>query len=93
MAQLTNINYMMQYVKDFLDGKTSRLEFDLDFSYELMNRWNKMCREYREYAEVFNEWIAENGVDAGHNLSDDKYKKLIQHQYNEVKDIADSGFF
>jgi len=89
---MTNINYMMNYVKKYLDGKQDRFEFDLGFSYELMTRWNKMRREDEEYAEVFNEWIGDNGVDAGRDLPDGQYKKLIRHQYNEVKDIAASGF-
>ena len=89
----TNINYMMRYVKEYLDGEKERWEFDLDFDYELMNHWDKMCREDEEYASVFNEWIAESGVDVGRELSDRDYKELIQKQYDEVKDIASSGFF
>ena len=87
-----NINFMMRYVKDYLDGKKERWEFDLDFSYELMNRWDEMCDEDEEYADVFNEWIAEDGFDAGRNYCDDEYKKLIKRQYLEVKSIAASGF-
>ena len=88
-----NIDFMMDYVKDFLDGKKERLEFDLNFNDELMNRWNKMKREDSEYADVFNEWISENGLDLGSGLSNSEYKKLIRRQYKEVKSIADSGFF
>jgi hypothetical protein len=88
-----NINYMMRYVKEYLDGKKERWEFDLDFDYELMNHWDAMCREEEEYALVFNEWIAESGVDAGRDLGDSEFKELLQQQYDEVKSIAATGFY
>jgi len=87
-----NINFMMRYVKTYLDGKSQRWEFDLDFDYELMNRWDDMCNENLEYAQLFNDWIAEAGVDAGRKLSDEEYKELIREQYYEVKDIVAGGF-
>ena len=88
-----NINYMMRYVKSFLDGKTERLSFELDFDFELMERWDEMCGEDAEYAQVINDWISEKGVIAGQDLSDDEFKELILVQYNEVKSIAADGFY
>ena len=41
----TNINFMMRYVKAYLDGKKKRWEFELDFDYEMNSRWDDMCRE------------------------------------------------
>ena len=52
-----------------------------------------MASEDREYAEVFYDYIVENGTDAGDSLSDSEYRNLIAEQYYEVKDIADSGFY
>ena len=90
---MTNIDCMMEYVKGFLDGERERWEFDLDFGHELRERWDKMCREDEEYAQVIREWIGEGGVDAGRGLSDKEYKRLIRRQYNEVKSIAADGFY
>ena len=84
---------MMRYVKAFLDGKTDRLSFELDFDFELMDRWDGMCSEDAEYAQVFNDWIGERGVIAGQDLPDDEFKDLIWEQYDEVKSIAASGFY
>ena len=89
----TNINFMMRYVKAYLDGKKTRLDFELDFDYEMNSRWEGMCREDQEYAQVFNDWIAERGVDAGRGLPDNEHKELIGDQYFEVKDIVRSGFY
>ena len=40
-----NIDFMMKFVKDFIDKKNSRLDLDCDFNYQLMQRYAKMCRE------------------------------------------------
>ena len=88
----TNINFMMNLVDSYISGKITRTDFELDFQSELLSRYKKMAREDREYAEVFYEWLSENGVDSGSGLSDAAFKRLIKHQYNEVKDIAASGF-
>jgi len=90
---LTNINFMMNLVDLYISGKTTRTDFELDFQGELTARYKKMVREDREYAEVFYEWLSEDGVDSGDSLSDAAFKRLIKHQFNEVKDIAASGFF
>ena len=52
-----------------------------------------MRREHQEYAEVFYDWLAEDGVYKSTGLSDAAYKSLIRAQYNEVKSIAAAGFF
>jgi len=90
---LTNINFMMNLVDSYISGKTTRTDFELDFRSELTARYKKMVREDREYAEVFYEWLSEDGVDSGDGLTDAAFKRLIKQQYNEVKDIAASGFF
>ena len=89
---LTNINFMMNLVDSYISGKITRADFELDFQSELLSRYKRMAREDREYAEVFYEWLCEDGVDSGGGLSDAAFKRLIKHQYNEVKDIAASGF-
>jgi len=89
---LTNINFMMNLVDSYISGKITRTDFELDFRSELSARYKKMAREDREYAEVFYEWLSDDGVDSGDGLSDAAFKRLIKHQYNEVKDIAASGF-
>ena len=52
-----------------------------------------MVKENREYAELFYDFLSEGGVDAGDELSDKEFKSLIRRQYNEVKSIADEGFY
>lgn len=88
-----NIDYMMGMVKDYVSGKTPRYIFELDFQTEILSRYKKMVREDRMYAELFYDLLSENGVDVSDGLSDTEFKQLIRRQYNEVKSIADEGFF
>ena len=88
-----NIDYMMEMVKDYLSGKTPRYIFELNFQTEILNRYKKMAREDRDYAEYFYDLLSEEGVDAGDGLSDTEFKRLIRRQYNKVKSVADEGFW
>ena len=89
---LTNINYMMNLVNEYVLGKGTRSNFELEFEIEFEARYKRMTREDREYAEVFYDWIYVGGIDAGANMTDATFKRLLKRQYNEVKDIADGGF-
>ncbi|NLN82490.1 MAG: hypothetical protein GX136_08105 [Clostridiales bacterium] len=88
-----NIDYMMRMVKDYLSGKTPRYIFELDFQTEILDRYKKMVREDRNYAEYFYDLLSEDGVDAGDGLSDTEFKRLIRRQYNKVKSVDDEGFW
>ncbi|NMA51906.1 MAG: hypothetical protein GX949_02715 [Peptococcaceae bacterium] len=88
-----HIDYMMGMVKDYLAGKTPRYIFELDFQTEILARYKKMVREYRDFAEYFYNLLSEDGVDAGDELSDSEFKRLIRKQYNKVKSVADEGLY
>ena len=79
-------------VRRYLDGQTDRLDMELDFLYEVEKRYSKMCSEDREYAELINDRLLDNGVLIGDDLSDEEFHKLIMRQYEDVLDIADGGF-
>jgi hypothetical protein len=48
----TSIDFMMNYVKLYLDGNLSRMEFELDFNYYLMQHYDKMAR-VKQHCVVF----------------------------------------
>ena len=89
----TSIDFMMNYVKLYLDGNLSRMEFELDFNYYIMQHYDKMAREHREFAEAFYYYVSDCGFDKGHGLSDIQFKKLIRKQYREVMDAVQTGLF
>jgi len=78
----------MELVNEYLSGKTPRHIFELDFQTEILDRYEKMAREDRDYAEYFYDMLSEYGVDVGDGLSDAEFKQLIRKQYKKVKDIA-----
>lgn len=88
----TNINAVMKMVRMYLDGKIDRIELSLDFPYELEKRFEKMCAEDRDYAELINDRLLDDGIYAGDDLSDEDFFELMSNQYKDVLDIVSEGF-
>ena len=82
----TNINAVLRMTKAYLDGKTDRIDYELDFPYEVEQRYQKMCREDAEYADMLYYYLVECGTDRAAGLSDNDFHDLIQKQYQEVLD-------
>ena len=93
MPKKSGTDFMITFVQDYLDGKTDRLSWDLDFSHYLMQHYPKMERENSELAEFFNFYLAEQGFDEGVGLPDDEHKKLIREQFLLFKDAVSDGFY
>jgi hypothetical protein len=89
----SNIDFMMTYVKDYLDGKMERWAFDLDFDRHIIERHAKMERENPALAEAYGFYISECGVDCGNDLSDADFKKMIRRQYNALKATMRDGLW
>ena len=87
-----NINFMKAFIEDFIEGRIERLDFDLDFSYHVINRYDKMYRENRDFAEAFAFYVSEQGFDQGEPLPDDEYLQLIHDQYHELLAVEQEGF-
>ena len=83
---------MVAFVEDYLEGRTDRLGWDLDFTHYLIQHYPKMERENSDAAECFNFYLAEQGFDEGVGLPDDEHKVLIQNQYDAFKDARRDGF-
>ena len=89
---MTNINFVMDMTKSFLDGEIDSISYWLDFPYEIEKRYRKMVREDREYAELIYDYLVEEGTDKYNDLTDAQFKKLIRKQYKYIKDVASEGF-
>jgi hypothetical protein len=83
---------MMDYVREYVDGKKSRMDFDLDFSYYLMKYYDGMARKNRDLAECFYFYLAEEGFDQSAGLSDAAHKKLIRKQWMQFLSVKNDGF-
>lgn len=87
-----NIDFVMNMTKFYLGGKIDCITFTLDFPYEIEQRYNRMVRENREYAELIYDYLVEEGTNESDSLTDDQFKKLIRKQYKYIKDVAREGF-
>ena len=82
----TNINAVLRMTKAYLDGKMARIDYQLNFPWEVEQRYQKMCREDTEYADMLYYYLVERGTDCAAGLSDNDFHDLIQKQYQEVLD-------
>jgi hypothetical protein len=89
---MTNINYVMDMTKSFLDGEIDIIDFYLDFPYEIEKRYRKMVREDKDYAELIYDYLVEEGTNKYDDLSDAQFKRLIRKQYKYIKEVASEGF-
>ena len=48
----TNINAVLRMVREYLNGDMNEIDFYLDFPYEIEKRYQKMCREDPDYADL-----------------------------------------
>jgi hypothetical protein len=91
MAQ-PNIEFMLEYILEYLNGTLERWAFDLGFSHHLGKRRGKMRRENRAFAECFNTYVVELGFDLAKGLSDAEHKKLLRRQYRRLRAAAGGEF-
>ena len=92
LLKRTNINAVLKMVRQYLAGDLSHLEMQLDFPYEVGQRYRKMVAEDREYAELIYDRLVEKGVDGGRDLSEEEFRQRIKEIYDDVIDIAKGGF-
>ena len=90
--RMTNINFVMNMTKSFLDGEIDCITYWLDFPYAIEQRYRKMVRENKEYAELIYDCLVEEGTNKFDDFSDEEFKKLIRKKYNYILDVASEGF-
>lgn len=91
--RMSNINFVMNMTKSFLDGEIDGITYWLDFPYEIEQRYRKMVREDREYAELIYDCLVEEGTNKFDDFSDDEFKNLIRKKYKYIQDVVSEGFF
>lgn len=91
--KMANNHYIIQMTKDFIDGKIDYLTYSLDYSYELILRWDKMSRESAELADIVNFYLFENGFDTASSSNEASLKKTMRRQYNELMKCLDSDIY
>ena len=51
----TNIDAILKMTKEYLDGVISRIDYELDFPYWVEKRYQKMCTEDADYADMLSD--------------------------------------
>jgi len=84
--RMANIKAVLKMTEDYLAGRIDRISYELDFPYEVEQRYQKMCREDADYADMLYYYLIECGTDKAYGMSDEAFYNLIQKQYDEVLD-------
>ena len=82
----TNINTVLRMVREYLNGDMNEIDFYLDFPYEIEKRYQKMCREDPDYADMIYYYLVENGTDLHRSMTSEEFHDHIQKQYDNVMD-------
>ena len=76
----TNINAVLRMVREYLNGDMNEIDFYLDFPYEIEKRYQKMCREDPDYADLIYYYLVENGTDLHRSMTSEEFHDHIQKQ-------------
>ena len=91
MTKRRGFAFMLDFVREYLDGKNSRLDFELDFNHYLIEHYPKMKRESPELTDCFVFYLSEEGQDKAYSLTDAGHKELIQKQFDEFNAAIRDG--
>ena len=80
----TNINAVLRMVREYLNGDMNEIDFYLDFPYEIEKRYQKMCREDPDYADLIYYYLVENGTDLHRSMTSEEFHDHIQKQYDKA---------
>lgn len=88
----TNLCFMLEFVRRFIDGEITRFDFEMDFNYEFIKRYDKMCNEDEEAAEFFVYKISDV-FDEGEKMDDASFIEELRDGYELVTDIMNGVAF
>jgi len=91
MAKKRGFAFMLDFVRDYLDGKNSRLDFELDLDHYLIEHYPKMEQENPDLADCFAFYLSEEGQDKAYGLSDAEHKLYIRKQFEEFQAAMHDG--
>ena len=78
------IDYMLEFIQEFIDDKKARSEFKSQFSFLFSRNLAKMRTEDCEFTEAMSHYILDTGLNVGGHLSDGGFKALIRLRYSEL---------
>jgi hypothetical protein len=89
----TGLDFMMEFVQEYLNGEKDRMIFDIDFDHYLIENYPEMERIDPEMAECFAFYLSEEGIDRTEGLSDSQHKTLIRRQFKAFSKALKDGMW
>jgi hypothetical protein len=89
----TGLDFMMEFVQDYLNGEKDRMIFDVDFDHYLIENYPEMERIDPEMAECFAFYLSQEGIDRTEGLSDSQHKNLIRRQFKAFSQALRDGMW
>ena len=79
-----NIDYMLDFAKSYIDGTCDEIHFELDYGYEIEQRYGAMVKEDRRAAELIFDCLVEEGSNYAMTEDTERLRKRIKRQYEYV---------
>jgi hypothetical protein len=86
-------DFLINFVRGYLDGENSRLDLDLDYDHYLSEHYPQMERENPALAECFAFYLGGDEIDQARELSDSECKKIVRKQFNKFMAAWKDGFY
>jgi len=87
-----NIEFIMNFVADFIEGDLLRCTFDEEFIALIKERFVKMENESPKFADDFCFYMVDCGYDSNCGLPDGPYRKRMRMRYNQLLEVSGSRF-
>ena len=88
----TNIEFMMNFVADFIEGNLLRPNFDEKFIVLIRERFLKMKNESSNFTDDFCFYMVDCGYDSNVKLPDGPYRKRMRMRYNQLLEATGNHF-
>ena len=88
----SNIEFVMNFIADFIEGDLMRLTFDETFIALVKERFLKMKDESPKFADDFCFYMVDFGFNSNNALPDGPYRKRMRMRYNQLLEVTDKHF-
>ena len=80
----TNIEFIMNFIADFIEGDLVRQRFDENFINFVKERFMKMKQESPKFTDDFCFYMVDCGFDSNVGLPEGPYRKRMRMRYNQL---------
>lgn len=78
-----NIDFIIKMAEDFVNGG-DHLSFTLDFTYYFIQKYDKMCKEDEDFADMINYYLFEKAFDIHKDAKEEALRKIMKEALEEL---------